>query len=332
MRLRLQHKLQAILADIEARRTVDTYTIQVARANAAIATSQASLVRARAGINFAEARIRALVNDPALGFGCVDYSELIPTEVPIVEAVLTDQCDAVATALQYRPEMKQALKRIKAGALQASLTKNELLPQFNLITSAYTSGLRGGSNLGRAWVDQFTTGRPGYSVGLQYEVPLGNRAAKARHRRRQLESRRLVSIFQTTSQQVTMEATNAVGEVQAAFQESRLQKRAVAAAKRELENIYSRWKYQIGSDRNAGLVLDSILRASERITDLEIQYVNSALAYNLALMNMKLATGTLLQAEHVDAGRGCQHQLPVVTHTKSGPGSNHKIFDPTADQ
>ena len=327
VRLRLQQKLQELLGDIEARRSVDTYNIQVARANAAIATSQASLVRARAGVTFAEARIRSLVNDPALGTGYTKHSELIPTEIPIVEMIDVQPADAVSAALQLRPEVRQAIKRIKSAAIQQQLTKNELLPQLNLVTSVFSSGLQGNSNVGRAFIDQFQTGRPSYSVGLQYELPIGNRAALARHQRRQLESRRLGSIFRATTEQITMEALNAVGEVQAAFQEASLQQLAVEASRSELQNIYTRWKYQIGSDRTAGLVLDDILRANERLSGLEIEFVNSSLAYNLALMNLKRATGTLLQAEQVDMGRGCQCRLPVVKHEKVGPGLNHELYD-----
>lgn len=332
VRLRLQEKLQALLSDIEARRSVDTYTIQVARANAAVATSKASLVRARAGIGFAEARIRALVNDPTFGCGCDNLSELIPTEIPVVDMIAVEACDAVAAALQMRPEIKQALKQIKIAAVQKNMAKNELMPQLNLISSAYTSGLQGSSNVPKAFTNQFTTGRPGYSLGLQYELPIHNRAAEARHRRRQLESRRLASIFRATTQQITMEATNAVGEVQAAYQESTLKQRAVEASRSELKNIYTRWKYQIGNDRTAGLVLDDILRANERLNNLEIEFVNSSLAYNLALMNLKKATGTLLHAEQVDMGRGCICKLPFIAHEKSGPGMNHELYDAQAQQ
>ena len=43
------------------------------------------------------------------------------------------------------------------------------------------------------FLDQFENGRPSYSLGLQYEVPIGNRLACSRLQRRRVEMRRLQS-------------------------------------------------------------------------------------------------------------------------------------------
>lgn len=62
---------------------------------------------------------------------------------------------------------------------------------LNFVTEGFLSGLRGASDFGGAFDDQFTTGSPSYSVGLQYEMPIGNRLARARLTRRRVEVRQL---------------------------------------------------------------------------------------------------------------------------------------------
>ena len=59
------------------------------------------------------------------------------------------------------------------------------------------------------------------------------------------------------------------------------------------------------------------MRAQERLTDAEYQYLSAQLTYNLSLMNLKRANGTLLLAEQVQINRrydGCapRYELEVT--------------------
>jgi outer membrane protein len=109
------------------------------------------------------------------------------------------------------------------------MSAHELLPVLNLVLESYVAGLQGESNIGRAWADQFSVGEPSYTVGLQFEAPVGNNVARARHRRRQLELRQLRSQFSAALETLMLEVETAVREVDTSYAEMQAKYRAMVA-------------------------------------------------------------------------------------------------------
>ena len=70
---------------------------------------------------------------------------------------------------------------------------------------------------------------------------------------------------------------------------------------------------------SASLNLESLLRAMERVTDAEREYVTSILTYNLASVNLKRANGTLLQSENVSISRNCEDGCKSMELHKGEP-------------
>lgn len=313
-RIRLYQRGVDILANLRARQRLDTSRAQFVRVQAAVADRRSQLLRAENAVRNSEARIRALVNDMSLGNA--NNVELIPLETPSSIFVTADTSGSVARAIQNRPEIHQAMKRIRAGCVRLNVARNDLLPELNLIAQTYVSGLRGESNIGRAFEDQFTRGAPTYSVGVEYAFPIGNRAAEARKTRRELEIRQLKSQFRTTSATIAMEAKVAVGEVKTTYTELATKHQSMRATADELAYIKIRWQHLTGADGKASLVLDNLLRAQDRLADSEYEYLNSLVTYNLAITNLKRAEGMLLQAEGIECQRGCECGLPTLQHMK----------------
>lgn len=313
-------RAEEILQELQARSRVDVVGSQIVRAEAAVTERRGDLVRAEAAVRNAQERIHALVNDPNLSL--VPNLEMVPIDIP-ARSVESFQMDEVLyTALQMRPEVNQALKQIKAACIRLNMSKNELLPQLDLIFDSYVAGLRGDSNVGGAWLDQFSTGEPGYSVGLQYSMPRGNRAAKARLQRRQLEFRQLQNQFRATVETLLMEVKVAAREVRTSERESRAKYYAMLAASKRLENIQARWEHLPGQESTVGLYLDNVLTAQQQLADSEFEFAKSETTYNLALMNLKRATGTLLQHEKIVEGVGCIDGLPTKTFDKDSTVDN----------
>ena len=282
---------------LKDRAAIDAVLPQLQRATAEIATRQSQLVRAKASVRNAEARLRSLVNDPELGG--YDTVELIPLDRPTQDRIPIDRSDAMSLALMYRPEVAQALDQVKAGAIRLRMSKQELLPILNVVMQTYVAGLHGDGSIGDAWTSQFSTGSPSYSVGAQFEAPLGNRAAQARMDRRFLECRQLRSQYEVTLKSLALEVGVAVREVRASYSEMLAQSKSVQASTAQLENIQQRWKLLPGEDGNGALVLENMLQAQARLAKSEAAYVNAWITYNMALINLKRATGELLQQEHV---------------------------------
>lgn len=301
-------RAEKIYDDLYARRNVDVVGSQLVRVEAAVTSRKSDLVRAEMAVRNAQERIHALVNDPELAT-IVDL-EIIPTDIPTRNSEIFEVGEILSTALQMRPEIGQALKQIRGACVRLGMSKNEMLPRLDLILESYTAGLRGNSNIGGAFVDQFSTGEPGYSVGFQYELPIGNRAARARLTRRQLELRQLQNQFRTTVETLLMETKVAAREVRTADREFKAKYHAMQAAAKRLDSIQQRWEALPGVETSIGLYLDDVLTAQQQLADSEYEFAKSETTYNLALMNLKRATGTLLQHEQIYDGVADQNGLP----------------------
>lgn len=186
--------------------------------------------------------------------------------------------------------------------MRQQISKNELMPSLNLITEAYVAGLQGDGSIGDAFTDQFHVGGPSYTVGMQFEVPLHNRAAKSRHERRRVELRQLQNQYQTTVHTLGLEVEVAVRELETSFSEMQSQKRAVDASTAQLDYLQKRWELLPGEDGTGALVLDNLLTAQERVVLAENAHTQAWVTYNLAIMNHQRATGELLQAQDISWG------------------------------
>lgn len=307
---RLAEATEEVFQRLQHRQALDASPTQLKTVQAALANRRSELIRATAAIRNAETRLRALVHAPELGVG--DGVELVPMQLPVMEPYQTDTQSQLATAMQNRPEIHAATREIKAACIRLNMSKHEMLPIFNLITRTYLSGLQGESDVGQAWTEQFTVGAPSYSVGLRYEVPLGNRAAGARMQRRYLEKRQLENQYRSAIENIKAEVEVAVRELFTAQREMVAKRESVNAAATEVSALDNRWSKMIDEDGAASLTLESLLRSQERLAAAEFELAQAQLTYNLALANLNLVNGTLLETEQVSIGRACTEDGPMT--------------------
>jgi outer membrane protein len=308
-------KTSNIYNQLVARQRIDAQQSQLASAQAALSNRRSDLVRAETAVKNAETRLRALINAEELGDS--ELAEIIPSQLPLSTYTSCDITAELETGIQYRPEIIAAVKDIKAGSVRLNMARNEMLPLLNMITQFYISGLQGDSDLEQAWVDQFGRGAPSYSVGFNYEVPIGNRASRARAQRRQLELRQLQEKYQAALENVKAEIEIAVRELNASYRELNAKNRARKAANIEAQTLEARWNQMVNGNGTAGLSLIALLEAQERVARAEFEFSNSQLVYNLAMANLKRANGTLLQAEAINVERGCRDNVPETILDKA---------------
>jgi hypothetical protein len=82
------------------------------------------------------------------------------------------------------------------------------------------------------------------------------------------------------------------------------------------------------------LYLDEVLVAQERLADTESDYLRAQTTYNLALMHLKRAMGTLLKDEQITRTETCDGGLPttlldkrLTAPTIPPPPASHRLPD-----
>lgn len=294
---------------LEERRQLDASEIQIRSAQAALTSRRSDLLRAKMAVRNAESRLRSLVNDP--GLGSYESAELIPSEVPLFQTIPVDMQGAIAESIRNRPEIKQSIKQIKAACLRNDMSKNELMPALNLVTQTYVAGLDANRDIGGAWNNQFNVGEPSYSIGLQFEVPINNRAARARHVRRCHELRQAQNQYETTLQTIQLEVEVAVRELLTSQQELLAKEEAMQARQNQLKYLKVRWERLPGENATAAQTLEYLLAAQDDLANAEYDYLQSQMTFSLGIANLKRATGTLLQHEHVAVADTTLDGLPT---------------------
>lgn len=293
-RIRLYRRTDDLVDVISGRVGLDAARSQEARALAALESRKSDLIRARAAVKNAETRLRALINAPELA-GPPEAIEFIPGDHPITHYTPVELESEYQTALHNRPEIRAAINSIRAASVRLNMARNEILPTLNLITEAYVAGLRGETDFGNAWLDQFRRGEPSYSAGLEFDIPNGRRAPRARLTRRQLEVAQLQQEYRNVLELTRAEVEIAVRELETSHREMIARHRSLQAAELEAETIASRWRNLPQRDSDTGLLLDSLLRAQERVTLAEYEFAKAQLTYNLAIINLRHSNGTLFQ-------------------------------------
>ncbi|HLK65150.1 MAG TPA: TolC family protein [Bryobacteraceae bacterium] len=154
-----------------------------------------------------------------------------PIEIPPNEPIRVNE-DLVAQALRDRPELEEARLQIRNSHISLEGSRNQLLPELDLVATAQNAGLAGSSNaalpsasgspviatgggsggagLGTTLGQSFSFRYPTYSIGLQLSLPLRNRTAEADVVRDEMQVRQWEIRFQQLQNQVRLEVEGAI--------------------------------------------------------------------------------------------------------------------------
>ena len=161
--------------------------IDIVQTEVTVAQREQDIITAEGQIGDAEDRLRRILNVRNLP----DWQRpIVTTDLPTMEPTSISVEDGMKKALETRPEIRQALIDIESKKLTVAFNKNQVMPQLNLAASYGLSGIgakstgvlpdgsTGDLNYGDAISNLFNRDFPNWAVGLVFNIPIGNRAAK----------------------------------------------------------------------------------------------------------------------------------------------------------
>lgn len=291
-RQKLLQSSEGVLRKLIGRSEVDSTPRQILRAKAAVARAQTSIQRTLSRVRDAEAQLRLLVNSPELlNTGIV---ELIPQVCPTAVSDPTELRTSLDSALQNRPDISEAIRQMRSSGVRLGVSRNELLPRLDFIVSSYVSDITG-TSLSDSVYGQFTDARPSYILGIEFEVPLGNRAARAQLEQRKWELKRSINVFRATVEKALTDVEIAHREVATAWSEVLSRYEAMNAAQNEASYLQDRFDVLPMSESSAILLLEDLLDAFERVADEESAFVQAQVTHAIAIIKLREEVGTLLR-------------------------------------
>lgn len=294
-RKRVLDSAVVVLENLTARGEVDALNRQILRAQAAVATRRSDIARSENSVRVAETQLRLLVNDPLLLQR--GMSEFMPVDAPSLTLPHVGIRDGLTTALIHRPDISAAIQDMNASLVRLGVAKHNILPKLELVLSTRVDGVEGQSALASSFGNQFADGRPSYTAGFQFEVPIGNRLSKAQRERREWEAESAFCQFQTTVERSLTNVETSIRELHTTHREMLGKYYSMVAAQNEVAFLEDRWRTLPGIDDSATLLLEDLLESQERLVDEEAAFVRAQVGYSMAYVMVRREIGTLLRVE-----------------------------------
>jgi outer membrane protein TolC len=275
--------------------------MDVLKAESDLATRQQDLTIARTNLELQELYMKNAISrsldDPVLQDMPVIPLDHTSTQVqPGNDSVQ----DLMTYALKNRTEVLQSTLVLENSALSRKTSRNALLPQLSIYAFYAGTGYAGTANplrsptvdvpagFGGAVANAFNYSSPEYQVGLQLQVPLRNRIAKADQYRAELEYRQSQVYLEELKKRIRIEVRNArfaleqgVGRVSAA-------RKARDLSQRTLNIMQQEQKLGAGSNQQT-------LSAEHDLALAESALVAAETDYEKARVEMRRAAGSVLE-------------------------------------
>lgn len=263
--------------------------VEIIRAQSGVAERLEAIIVAQNAVRDLQRELKRIMNQTGLKIG--DQRVVQPTTRPDPMEYELDPEFFADRAVANRMEMLELELRLAQDYSTIDFQKNQALPLFTLDYRYAVNGL--GTTLGRSLRTLRENDFEDWSVGATLEVPLGNEAAEARVHQAILRRLQRLSTKEAREQAIRQEVYNAVDTLYASWQRILASRQAAILAARTLRAEQN--QFEVGA-RTSTDVLD----AATRLADAQSAEIRALADYQIALVDLAFATGTLLGAAKVD--------------------------------
>jgi outer membrane protein TolC len=269
--------------------------VQISQANASVENRRAALIRARARVRDLSDELKRRMNDP--GIPVTGALLILPANDPLQQPVKFTLEDQIATGLENRLELGQQQLRIDSTYIAARVAKQNILPQLNLTGAVGAIGVdETDGKFDTAFSEQMTFDNISYAIGLQFEIPIGNRAARAGYRRSRLQQEQAIVQYAALIDQVAFDVKKALREVETTWEEMVATRQAVFANE---DALYALRQREAANEPLTPEFVDRKLNQQERTADAKRAAAAAVSNYNNAIAQLELAKGTLLRYNNI---------------------------------
>jgi len=286
--------------------------MDILSAQAEVATREADLIQAETQVKSAEDQVKVLLNLPEEEARAID--SIKPLDSPTFEDRKTNLDEALASALQLRPDLVATKIGVDIQQLNLKYTKNQLLPDLNLSVGYWSPGVSGTQifyignpifgiidpsrppipgGIDQALSNTFKFKNPNWNAALTLNIPFANLFSRASYVQAQVSLRQAELTLENSQQQIFLEIKNAVRSVGANFKRITAYKVARELAEQKL--AAEQEKLKVGKSTNY-----MVLSYQRDLADARISELNSIIAYNASLAALDRSMGVSLKNRNVN--------------------------------
>lgn len=193
-----------------------------------------------------------------------------------------DEC--IDLALSERPDLAESRLSLRTQDINLAVADNELLPRVDVNASVTFTGLN--TAVGNSFTDSFgVVGAETWNIGVSLEIPLGNRAARAKISRTRLQRNQALMAYRDLQLTAVEEVRRAYRDVQIAEKTSNSQKKAMELKEEELKNERIKLDNKVTTNFQV-LEIESDLASSKS------EFIRALVQYRIALSSLAKAMGS----------------------------------------
>ena len=255
--------------------------------------------RGTGGVFVVERRLRLLI-----GLPISDGRLIRPSEEPIKAKLVFGWESSLLEGLTRRAELRRQKWQIKKREAELEANKNFLKPKLDLTGRYRWRGFgqdlfpnEGVGRFNNATTDLFSGDFQEWQAGAELSFPIGFRQAYAAVRQSELRLARERALLHEQERSVVYDLSNAISEAERAYAlvETNMNRRM--AATEQVAAVQTAFEAD-----NA--TLDSMLDAQRRLADSDVAYYRSLVEYQLAVKNVQVEKGTLLDYNEIFLNEG----------------------------
>jgi outer membrane protein len=263
--------------------------IEARRAEIGVSDRIEALILAKTRLKLSQRQLKFLLNDEMLRLNSDNM--LVPATPPTLVNYDFDREKIAAAAMDNRLELLALELKLAADQVNIDYLQNQTLPLFTL---DYNYGALSDSegSLGRAYGDGFDRFED-WSVGLRFEMPISNEA-----RRQQLQravQQRLQRFATRTLQEQTVrrEIYDSLDQVEQNWQR-------IIAARQQVVLAGVNYEAELKQFREGLRTMTEVLEMLTRLGEAQVKEVRAIKDYQVSLIDLAYATGTLLGYSRVE--------------------------------
>ncbi|MFT7619276.1 MAG: outer membrane protein [Planctomycetota bacterium] len=193
-----------------------------------------------------------------------------------------DEC--IDIALSERPDLAESRLSLRTQDINLAVADNELLPRVDVVASVNFTGLN--TAVGNSFLDSYgVVGAETWNLGVTLEIPLGNRAARARISRTRLQRNQALMAYRDLQLTAVEEVRRAYRDVEIADKTSHSQKKAMELKLEELKNERIKLDNKVSTNFQ-------VLEIESDLANAKSEFIRALVQYRIALSSLANAMGS----------------------------------------
>ncbi len=260
-----------------------TAAVELNRAEIGVAERMEKLIVAQTKLKLAQRKLKLFLNDEQLGLGSDNW--LSPETQPMLVSFEFDRERLVEKALEGRLELLELELKLAADSTKIDYLRNQTLPLFMLDYSY--SALGRDDTFGEAYGDAVGGDFNDWAVGLKFELPLTNALRKSRLERAVQQRIQRLTTKRLRELSVRREMYDALDQVDQNWQR-------ILAARQNVILAGLNYEAELKQFREGLRTMTEVLEMLSKLGEAQVREVYAIADYQIALIDLAYATGTLL--------------------------------------